>query len=277
MIDFSIFSYTFIQYAALAGLCVSILAGILGPMVVASKQSVTSDILAHVALAGIGFAAFASIEPLWGALCVLLIGSVLLWRMITSEQYAMDALSMLFLSGGLSLALAFVHAAKNKNVVLDQYLFGSILTVTSAELMSMITLTSIVLFLVWRFWYPLLGAVHMPAYKIPYVHTPQLIQLLFFIMLASTVWVGIKTVGGLLVGALLVLPTLIVHPFVQSFFKITIWATIIALCSTISGLLLSVLFDIPPSSLIIFVLIGFFIASNTARTIARAIRAQKNI
>ncbi len=271
MIDTTLFTYTFVQYAALAGVCVSLLAGLLGPMVVASRQSVTSDILAHVALAGIGFAALVSIEPLWGALFVLFLGAVLLWYMIISEQYAVDALSMLFLSGGLALALAFVHAARNKNVVLDQYLFGSILTVTWPELMGMMALTTVIALLVWWFWYPLLGAVHVPAYKIPYVRAPYLMQLLFFIMLAGAVWVGIKTVGGLLVGALLVIPSLIVRPYVQSFALLTLDATVVAFMSTLSGLLLSLVVDIPPSSIIIFVLIALFIISGVLNSLRRVV------
>ena len=58
-----LFTYTFIQYAFIGGLAMAILTGILGPFVVQSKQSIASDMFAHVALAGIGGALLLGVSP----------------------------------------------------------------------------------------------------------------------------------------------------------------------------------------------------------------------
>lgn len=265
-----IFTYTFIQYAFLAGASTALLSGILGPMVVSSRQSIASEMLAHVALAGVGLAAVFDFLPLTGAFIVLILSALLLWWMITREKYASDALAMLFLSGGLALALALVHVARNQAISFESYLFGSILTVTSGELILMVVLTAGTLGAVLAFWYPLLGAVQTPAYRIPYSSRPQYMQLLFFVLLALTVFVGLKTVGGLLVGALLVIPVLAARNYAKSFRALTLLSVGIAEVSTFIGLVLSLYVDVPPSSVIILTLIViFFIAASVHKLAER--------
>jgi zinc transport system permease protein len=176
---------------------------------------------------------------------------------------------MFFLSGGLAIALALVHIARDTTFSFENYLFGSILTLTSTELVVIGAATTAVLVLVWNFWYPLIGATGSPAYVIPFKRTPQFIRLLYFLILAVVVWIGIKTIGGLLIGALLVTPVLIVRAFCRSFLQITLAATGIALFATVAGLGLALYIDLPPSSLIIGVLLLLFIGNTLLRRLWR--------
>lgn len=238
----------------------AVLAGLLGPFVVQSRQAIASDMFAHVSLAGIGGALLLGVAPWWGALPALVLVSTLVWWLRWSQpQYSADAVAMFFLSGGLALALALVHVARDRVFAFENYLFGSILTLTSLELITMAVAASAVVLVVWWLWYPLVGALQQPSYQLPYRHTPQLIQLVFFWLLAIAVWIGIKTIGGLLIGALLVIPVLTVRGWVTSFGALTRASVAVALSAMLGGLLLSLLFDVPPSSLIIGVLIAQFV------------------
>lgn len=251
-------TYTFVQHAFIGGLAMAILAGLLGPFVVQSKQSIASDMFAHIALAGIGLALLLGVSPWWGALPILLLISTLIWHLTDSDTYSPDALSMFFLSGGLALALALVHIARDTTFSFENYLFGSILTLTAGDLWAIIIATILTIGLVWRFWYPLLGATQSPRYLIPFRRTPQLISLLYFWLLAIVVWIGIKTIGGLLIGALLVIPVLIVRLRMSSFKQTVVWSMVVAVASVTVGLLTALYIDLPPSSLIIGTLIVFF-------------------
>jgi len=260
-------NYTFIQYAFLGGISMAILAGILGPLVVQSKQSIASDMFSHIALAGIGAAVFFESSPWWWALPTLLIASTLVWWFLQNGKYSPDALSMFFLSGGLAIALAFIHLARDASFSFESYLFGSILTINLTDLVTIGIATVIVIILVAKLWYPLLGATEQPRYLIPFKKTPEFIQLVFFWMLALAVWVGIKTIGGLLIGALLVMPTLSVRNWATSFFGVTIQSTLVAITSVIIGLFIALYIDIPPSSVIIGIMILFFVGQEIYRKI----------
>jgi len=259
--------YTFVQYAFAGGISLAILAGILGPFVVQSKQAFASDMFAHVALAGIGGALVLGLGPWWGALPALLLVSTMIWYLSESEKYSPEALSIFFLSGGLALALALVHIAKDSVFSFENYLFGSILTLTGTEVITIGLFTFAISLLVYLLWYPLIGATSNPQYLIPYRNTPKIIRLLYFWILAIVVWIGIKTIGGLLIGALLVIPTLIVQSWTYSFRQTVLFTTIVSTLSVLSGLLLSLYVDLPPTSLIIASLFLIFIIQSFLQTL----------
>lgn len=262
-------TYTFVQYAFIGGGLMALIAGTLGPLVVQSRQAIASDMFAHVALAGIGLALIADLSPWLGALPTLLLISTVIWYLLERRTYSPDALAMFFLSGGLALALALVHLAQDTVFSFETYLFGSILTLTSVDLYVMGAATVVVLGTVSMLWYPLIGATQQPEYLLPYRRTPQLVRLVFLWLLAVVVWVGIKTIGGLLIGALLVVPVLVVRPFCTSFLQMTIGSILASLLSVVCGLLLALYVDVPPSSLIIGVLLTLFIGTNVASSLLR--------
>jgi len=258
-------TYTFVQYAFLGGISMAVLTGILGPFVVQSRQSIASDMFAHVALAGIGAALLVGVSPWWGALPALIIVSTLIWWLLDSGTYSPDALAMFFLSGGLALALAFVHLARDTVFSFENYLFGSILTLTITDVIAIVASTILVAGIVWFAWYPLLGATQSPRYLVPFRRTPKVVQLLFFWLLAIVVWVGIKTIGGLLIGALLVIPVLTARNWATSFKQLVLFSTITSTLSVSLGLITALYVDLPPSSLIIGMTILLFVLQSVAR------------
>jgi len=257
-----LFSYTFVQYAFIGGSLLAVMAGLLGPLVVQSRQAIASDMFAHVALSGIGIALIADFSPWWGALPTLLLVSTAIWYLLEQNTHSPDALAMFFLSGGLALALALVHLADNTAFSFENYLFGSILTLNTFDLYSTAFATIVVLSFVYLLWYPLIGATQNPGYLLPYKRTPQLVRLLYFWLLAIVVWIGIKTIGGLLIGALLVIPVLVIKPFCYSFAQTTWGSVAVALISVLGGLTAALYIDVPPSSLIIGTLLLLFIVGS---------------
>jgi zinc transport system permease protein len=256
---------TFIIDALIAGSLLAVLAGVLGPFVVSGRQSVASDMLAHLALAGVGIGVVAGILPTHGALLVLLLASVLLWALLRYGRIAPDALAMFFLTGGLAVALICIHMARNSAVSFESFLFGSILTVSSQDILEMSLITILALGFIISNWYRLLGAVQIPEYFEPYRNRASLFHLAFLLLLATVVWIGLTTVGGLLVGALLVIPVLVARPFVHSFGKLVIGSCIVSLASVWSGIMISLYIDVPTSSAIVLSVIGLFALCIPAR------------
>jgi zinc transport system permease protein len=260
-------TYTFVQYAFIGGILLAVVAGLLGPFVVQSRQAIASDMFAHVALAGIGAALIADVSPWWGALPTLLIVSTLIWWLLEHDEYSPDALAMFFLSGGLAVALALVHLARDTVFSFENYLFGSILTLSTTDLYLIGVAALGVTATVSYFWYPLIGATQNPAYLIPCRRTPQLVRLVYFWLLAIVVWIGIKTIGGLLIGALLVIPVLVARSYAKSFWQVTIGSIVVAEAAVIFGLLTALYVDLPPSSLIIGVLLVLFVSKSLVQVV----------
>jgi len=259
----------FIQDALLAGSLLALLAGTLGPFVVAGRQSVASDMLAHLALAGVGLGVVAGFLPEYGALAVLLAGSVLLWALLRYGRIAPDALAMFFLTGGLAVALVFFHMARNNTVSFESFLFGSILTLTTSDLVAMAIVTVLAIGFTLVSWHRLLGVVQIPEYVEPYSARPALYHLAFLLVLALVVWVGLTTVGGLLVGALLVIPVLIVRAYVTTFTRLVVGCVLVSWASVLAGIGISLIIDVPTSSAIVLSLIALFFVSSGLRQLVR--------
>ena len=126
-------TYDFVVRAMIAGIVTAITAAIMGNFIVAARQAVISDMLAHAALAGVGIGIFIHASPSLFAGIIAIIASVLVWLMTQKQRRAPEAVAMLLLTGSLAVALLLAHAAKDNPVSFEPFLFGSILTITTAE------------------------------------------------------------------------------------------------------------------------------------------------
>jgi zinc transport system permease protein len=159
--------------------------------------------------------------------------------------------------------------AKNTTVSFEAFLFGSILTVTQNDIFEMGLMSIIVLCFVFVFWYRLLGVVQTPEYVEPYGTRAPLFHLAFLLLLALTVWIGLTTVGGLLTGALLVIPVLTARPYAHSFAHLVFGATLVSIASVWIGICTSLMMDVPTSSAIVLTVIALFLLSETVHRVTR--------
>ncbi|MCK5460585.1 metal ABC transporter permease [Candidatus Gracilibacteria bacterium] len=247
--------------ALLAGIFTAISTAILGNFVVASRQSIISDMLSHTALAGVGLGIFLHLSPTLFAFIVTFLTSFLLWYLTRSHKSAPEAISMMLLSGGLALALLFSHAAKDNPISLETYLFGSILTITQNELYFFIIVNLFIIGFITFFWRQLLTLVFdKDFFKTKNPHA-AILEISFMLLIASIVGIGMKIIGGLLIGAMLVIPVLTAQTFSRNFFQNVVWSIIINIFGVILGIFSSFYFDIPTSSGIVLSLIFFFLCS----------------
>ena len=249
-----IFQYDFMNRALIIGFFTAISTAILGNFVVTARQATISDMLAHTALVGVGLGVFWQVSPTYLALLTTIVSAILLWWLLRQKNQAPEAISMLLLTGGLATALWLTHLDKNNPVSLDTYLFGSILTVTESEMYTFMGLNLLIITLLIIFWRPFLTLV----FNQDFLQTQQyktFYEIFFMILIALVVGVGLKVIGGLLIGALLVIPALISQSFTHSF-RQNVWCSILAnILAVTIGIMSSFYLDIPASSGIVLSLI----------------------
>ena len=86
-------------------------------------------------------------------------------------------------------------------------------------------------------------------------------NMLFAVVTAITVTMAIKVVGVLLIGALMIIPVLIVQQAVSSFRAVVLNASLLGMLSVLTGLGISFYYDIPAGAAIVLLLIVQFIAA----------------
>lgn len=253
-----LFTYDFIVRAFIVGTVTAATAAILGNFVVAARQSMMSDMLAHAALAGVGLGIFLHTSPSFLAGCVVMLASVFLWFLTRHGQRAPEAVSMLLLTGGLAIALLLAHAAKNNPISFETFLFGSILTITLTEVLFFSAICIFISMILFVFYREFLVVVFDVQFAQVRSKNATFYEMLLMVLTGLLVAVSLKVIGGLLVGALLVIPALTAQNIARSFRECVLWSICVGIIGVIAGITASFYFDIPASSGIVLSLIGLF-------------------
>jgi len=263
MIDLSgladMLAQTFIQRAFIGGVCAALLCSILGVFIVLRRASLIGEGIAHLSFGGIAVGLFFAIYPLYSALILSLLGifaiSFLQRRKIV---YAETAIGILF-SFGLALGAVLSSLSGGFNVDLFSYLFGSILTISTGDLILILILTGIVFLFISIFFKELM---HMTfdeqGARLSEVPTAWL-DLAFNIIIALTVVVSIKIVGTLLVSSLLIIPAASSLQLSKSFKGTVRLSIALSMISVLVGLMLSIIFDVATGGAIVLVSLGIFV------------------
>ncbi len=242
---FDFFQYEFIVRALLTGFVAAIGGAVLGNFLVAGRKAVVSDMLSHTALAGVGLGVFLGISPMLAAPGVAIMAMP-------------EAVSVLLLSGGIALAVLFVHLAENPATNLERYLFGSILTVSTTEAIRFTILNATILLLVMIFGNRLLSLTFDRDFFVSRFRYASLLESTFLAMVAVFVAFSLNIIGGLLITGLLVIPVLCAQRFAKSFWHSVIISACIGTIGVTGGIISSFWYDIPTTSAIILGLIAIF-------------------
>lgn len=254
--------YGFMQRALLAGLLLAVAAPAVGVFVVLRRLSPIADTLAHVALAGVGAALLLGVSPALGALLFTVAGAVGVERLRASGRLYGEAALALFLSGGLAVALLLLSLAGGVNADLLGYLFGAVTAVRPSDLVWMAALALVVCGSVALFYKDLFALTFdEEAARVQGVPVDAL-NLLLAVLVAVTVIVGMRVVGVLLTGALLVVPALTGMRLARSFRATMAVAVGAAVAAVVVGLVASFYLDVTPSGAVVLASLALFAAAS---------------
>ncbi len=256
-----ILQYDFMQRAFLAGIIIAILASISGSFIVLRRYSMMTETLAHSALVGVAVGLLVGASPLWMAVVISLLSAWTIEYLRSFYHLYSDAVLAIFLSGSLALAIVIVSLAGSFNSSLFSYLFGSILSVSYEDLTYMVVFGTIAMVLLIGFY----KEFYFIAFDEEVAQTSGIPVRFFNFMLVTIVAIiialSIRVVGTLLIGAMMVIPTVAALQYRLSFVRTVLIALIFALTSVLAGMTLSYYFSIPSGATIVLVILVIFIVS----------------
>ncbi len=251
----------FMQRALLAALITGLTAPAIGTYLVQRRLSLLGDGLGHLAVAGVGLAFLTGTAPLPLAVVVCVVGAGGIELLREMGRTSGDVGLAILFYGGLSGGLLLASLAGQGTGTLSAYLFGSLLTITGVELWVIAGLGAIVL-LVCLGLLPQLFAVSADE---PFARTIGLpvrfYNVLVVALAAITVTVSMRTVGLLLVSALMVVPVATANHLVIGFRRSMLVAMGLGVLAAVSGTIGSYEFDTAPGALIVVIGIGLFALS----------------
>lgn len=263
---FDFLDYDFMQRALAAGLCIGLIAPILGMFLTVRRQALIADTLAHASLAGVAVGLLFGVDPLLTAAGVSILAALLIERLRILGWFSGDSLLALILSGSLAFAVVGMSAAQKFNASVLQYLFGGITTVSVQDLWLIVGVTvTVFLLCVSLFKEFFLLSFDEDIARAQGMRTGFL-NILMALMTAVTVAVGMRVVGVLLMGALMVIPVLAATRLQLNFRMTTVMAVAISLLSILTGLFLSYAYDVAAGGTIVLVAIAIFALASFTST-----------
>ncbi|HEY4537083.1 MAG TPA: metal ABC transporter permease [Erysipelothrix sp.] len=257
------FSYEFMRRALIAASMMAVIAPSLGVFLVLRRQSLLADTLSHVSLAGIALGFFINVNPTITTLLVVIASAFILEYIKNLYKSYSEVSTAILMSGGLSVALVLMNLTKGKNSMnIQQYLFGSIVTINwqQVKILGALLVLILILFFILR----------KPMYVLTFdedtAHVDglpvHLLSMLFNVITGVAITVMIPIAGALLVSAIMILPATISMKIGRTFSTVILSSIIVGFIGMTSGLVTSYQLDTPPGATITLIFIVIFILIN---------------
>jgi len=255
------FQYAFMQRALLAAAIAATVCAVVGTFVVLRGLAFMGDAVAHSSLTGVATAYVLGGSVFWGALGWAVPASIAIAYISRRTQIRLDASVGIVYAGGFALGIIIVSRESNYVADLFSFLFGNVLAASWNDVILVGAVTGIVLLAVVLFYKELLfssyDATMAAASGIPV----RLMQYLLPLMVAVTTVAALKTVGLLLVLALLVTPAATAGLLARRLPGMMATSVVIALAAVVAGLYLSFHLDLPAGPSIVMVATGLFVVA----------------
>ncbi len=254
-------TYDFMQRSLLAAAMVGGLCSVIGVFVVLRGLAFMGAGTAHAAFAGVALGFLMGWPPL---LLAILFGLATVWITGWVEEKGrmkLDVSIGILYTATMALAILFIGLMKTYNAEIYGYLFGNVLAVTSEELLTIAGLSIVVI-----------GAIVLFSKELYFIAFDQEMaeasgvpaRRIFFLLLtliALTVVISLKTVGAILVFAMILIPASTAYQLTHSLSTLTWYSIFIGITCSVGGVLISSYWDIPSGpAIVLLATVLFFLA-----------------
>lgn len=247
---------TNLLFLLLVGGLVGAASGYLGSFMVLKRMSLVGDALSHVALPGIAIALTFGISPMLGALLALVIATFGIWYLAEHSEVYPEALVGVFFTASLSLGLLLTPKPE-----LLEALFGNVDKIGIIDGLTVLA-GAVIIFVVTSIISKklLLGVVSEDLAKSQKIDVAK-INLIYLLLVALVVALGVKFLGTLLTGAMVIIPAVTAKNFARSIRSFHLFSIILGVLASVVGILIAKYFGFASGPVVVLTAVVFFIGS----------------
>ena len=240
----------------ISGALVGAVSGYLGSFMVLKRMSLVGDALSHVALPGMAIAIILNLNPMLGAFVALTLAVIGVWYLGEKSEVYPEALVGVFFTASLAIGILVTPEPE-----LLEALFGNFERINLLDAVviaaSSVLIFSLVSFIAKRL---ILGIVSEDLAKARGINMKK-INLIYLLLVGFVVALGVKFVGTLLMGALVVVPAVAAKNISRGIKSYQLLGTLLGVGSVVLGLLISNYLHIVPGPIIVLVSVSIFLLS----------------
>ncbi|MCL2792298.1 MAG: metal ABC transporter permease [Spirochaetaceae bacterium] len=253
------FSFAFLVRAFIVGALVSICAALLGVSLVLKRYSMIGSGLSNVGFGSLALATALNMAPLTVSIPVVIAAAFLLLRLSENSKIKGDAAVALVSTGSLAVGVIIISQTTGMNTDVCNYLFGSILAMTRADVHLSITLSIIVLVLFVLFYNKLFAITFDETFAKATGINANIYNMLIAFLTALTIVLGMRIMGALLISSLIIFPALSSMRIFKKFKSVTICSAIISILCFFVGVVISYLYATPTGASVVLVNLLVFV------------------
>lgn len=247
--------------ALLAGLCVSLCAGLLGVSLVLKHCSMIGDGLSHVGYGTLCVAVAMGWAPMEVTLPVCILVAFVLLRLSEKSKLGGDTAVALFSTSALSIGM-FVSSKANLTADVSHYMFGSILAMEPREVTAACILSVCVLAVYFIFHNKIFAVTFDENFARATGIRVSVYNLLIAVLTAVTVVLGMVMMGALLISSLMIFPAVTSMRLCGRFRSVMITAAVVSVVCFLLGLVISLIWDAAVGPCVVLVNLGVFAAAS---------------
>ncbi|MDP3947324.1 MAG: metal ABC transporter permease [bacterium] len=216
---------------------VALTAGLVGAFALMRRMTLAADPVSHIALPGIGIALLVGANPLLGGSIALVLGAFLIWILEERSRTNIDAVIGVVFAA--ALALGTIITPKEE---LIEALFGSLQELSPPEFWTAIAVSiGIVAFIVFFRHQMAVSLISRDLARASGVNT-RLLNLVFLLVFVASIILGLRFIGALLMGSLIIIPAVSARKLAHGFVPFLCWSGGIAVFSMLFGTALAARF-----------------------------------
>ncbi|MBQ8506024.1 MAG: metal ABC transporter permease [Clostridia bacterium] len=281
--------YKFIQRALVVGVLVALCAALLGVTLVLKRYSMIGDGLSHVGFGALSIAAslgFVTVDslpaflpegmkggiarlcagiagsPLPFTLVVVIALAFLILRMSEGSSLRGDAAIALLSTSALAVGVLVTSLTSGMNVDVMNYMFGSILAMSPADVAISVTLSIAVIVLFVLFCNRIFAVTFDEPFARATGTRAGLYNMLIAILTAVTIVIGMRMMGTMLISSLIIFPALTSMRVFSHFRHVLVSSAVVSVVCFVVGIMLSCLYSIPAGAAIVLVNLAVFLIFN---------------
>ncbi|HVA57092.1 MAG: metal ABC transporter permease [Gemmatimonadaceae bacterium] len=241
-------------------LSMAVAAGLVGSVAVMRRMTLAADAISHIALPGVGLALLLRFDPVLGALGALLVGAFLVWGVERQTRIPTEAIiGVVF-----SLALAIGSMMASGEQLIDA-LFGAPQSLGQTELvLGGVAAVLVIAFMLWARSELVIALVSPDLARTAGVRVAR-VELMFLMAFALTVALGLRYLGVLLMGSLIIIPAATAKQLARSLDGMQWWSVGLAVFAMLAGSLGGPLLGVATGPLTIVVAAAVFFMSLVTR------------
>ena len=260
-------SYSFMQRALICGIAISFCAALIGVILVLKNYSMIGHGLGEVAFAALSLAMALGLPEMAVSVPIVVVAAIIIMIISQKKGESGDVTIALVSSGALAIGVIITALTSGFGTDSYNYMFGSILAMTSSDVILSVILSIILIIIYFIFYNRLMLISFDEKFAKASGINVTFYQFLISLITALVVVLGMRMMGTLLISSLIVFPAIIAKKLTNSFKGLAIVSVITSIICFVLGIIISFYLNLPAGAAIVFVYILLLIIVNIFRKV----------